>query len=160
EMFGYEQLREEQRRRRGSGDPVQLGIGVCTFVELSGLAPSRVLSKLNYGSGGWEHSTIRMLPTGKVEVVAGTTAHGQGHATAFAQIVSDELGVPFEDIILINGDTASAHKGMDTYGSRSLVVGGMAIVGAARKVVEKARPIAAHLLEADAGDLEYERGRF
>src|SRR5699024_7145659 len=115
---------------------------------------------LNYGSGGWEHSTIRMLPTGKVEVVAGTTAHGQGHATAFAQIVSDELGVPFEDIILINGDTASAHKGMDTYGSRSLVVGGMAIVGAARKVVEKARPIAAHLLEADAGDLEYERGRF
>jgi len=160
EMFGYEQLREEQRRRRGSGDPVQLGIGVCTFVELSGLAPSRVLGGLNYGSGGWEHSTIRMLPTGKVEVVAGTTAHGQGHATAFAQIVSDELGVPFEDIILINGDTASAHKGMDTYGSRSLVVGGMAIVGAARKVVEKARPIAAHLLEADAGDLEYERGRF
>lgn len=160
ELFRYDELRAEQQRRRESGDPVQLGIGVCTFVELSGLAPSRVLGGLNYGSGGWEHSTIRMLPTGKVEVVAGTTPHGQGHATAFAQIVSDELGIPFDDIILITGDTASSHKGMDTYGSRSLVVGGMAIVGAARKVVEKARPIAAHMLEANVDDLEYERGRF
>lgn len=160
EMFGYDELRAEQQRRRESGDPVQLGIGVSTFVELSGLAPSRVLGGLNYGSGGWEHSSIRMLPTGKVEVVAGTTPHGQGHATAFAQIVSDELGIPFDDIILITGDTASSHKGMDTYGSRSLVVGGMAIVGASRKVVEKARLIAAHQLEADASDLEYTRGRF
>lgn len=160
EMFGYEELRAEQQRRREAGDPVQLGIGVSTFVELSGLAPSRVLGGLNYGSGGWEHSSIRMLPTGKVEVVAGTTPHGQGHATAFAQIVSDELGIPFDDIILITGDTASSHKGMDTYGSRSLVVGGMAIVGAARKVVDKARPIAAHMLEANVDDLEYERGRF
>lgn len=160
EMFRYDELRAEQQRRREAGDPVQLGIGVCTFVELSGLAPSRVLGGLNYGSGGWEHSTIRMLPTGKVEVVAGTTPHGQGHATAFAQIVSDELGIPFDDIILISGDTASSHKGMDTYGSRSLVVGGMAIVGAARKVVDKARPIAAHMLEANVDDLEFERGRF
>lgn len=160
EMFRYDELRAEQQRRRESGDPVQLGIGVCTFVELSGLAPSRVLGGLNYGSGGWEHSSIRMLPTGKVEVVAGTTPHGQGHATAFAQIVSDELGIPFDDIILISGDTASSHKGMDTYGSRSLVVGGMAVVGAARKVVEKARPIAAHMLEANVDDLEYQRGRF
>src|SRR5690606_35736344 len=127
EMFGYDELRAEQQRRRESGDPVQLGIGVCTFVELSGLAPSRVLGGLNYGSGGWEHSTVRMLPTGKVEVVVGTTSHGQGHATAFCQIVSDELGIPFDDIVLISGDTGSAHKGMDTYGSRSLVVGGMAI---------------------------------
>ena len=160
EMFRYDELRAEQQRRRETGDPVQLGIGVSTFVELSGLAPSRVLGGLNYGSGGWEHSSIRMLPTGKVEVVAGTTPHGQGHATAFAQIVSDELGIPFDDIILITGDTASSHKGMDTYGSRSLVVGGMAIVGAARKVVDKARPIAAHLLEANVDDLEFERGRF
>lgn len=160
EMFGYDELRAEQQRRREAGDPVKLGIGVCTFVELSGLAPSRVLGGLNYGSGGWEHSTIRMLPTGKVEVVAGTTSHGQGHATAFCQIVSDELGIPFDDIILISGDTASAHKGMDTYGSRSLVVGGMAIVGAARKVVDKAKLIAAHLLEANVEDLEFTRGRF
>lgn len=160
EMFGYDELRAEQQRRRESQDTVQLGIGVCTFVELSGLAPSRVLGGLNYGSGGWEHSTIRMLPTGKVEVVAGTTSHGQGHATAFSQIVSDELGIPFDDIVLISGDTASSHKGMDTYGSRSLVVGGMAIVGAARKVVEKARPIAAHLLEASTDDLEFVGGRF
>lgn len=160
EMFRYEELRAEQARRRESNDPVQLGIGVCTFVELSGLAPSRVLGSLNYGSGGWEHASIRMLPTGKVEVVSGATPHGQGHATAFAQLVSDELGVPFEDIILIAGDTASSHKGMDTYGSRSLVVGGMAIVGAARKVVAKALPIAAHLLEASPEDVEFRTGRF
>lgn len=160
ELFGYDELRAEQQRRQSSGDPVRLGIGVCTFVELSGLAPSRVLGGLNYGSGGWEHASIRMLPTGKVEVVAGTTPHGQGHATAFAQIVSDELGVPFEDITLITGDTGMSHKGMDTYGSRSLVVGGMAIVGAARKVVEKAKPIAAHILEADVADIDYHRGKF
>lgn len=160
ELFDYDELRAEQQRRQSSGDPVRLGIGVCTFVELSGLAPSRVLGGLNYGSGGWEHASIRMLPTGKVEVVAGTTPHGQGHATAFAQIVSDELGVPFEDITLITGDTGMSHKGMDTYGSRSLVVGGMAIVGAARKVVEKAKPIAAHILEADVADIDYHRGKF
>ena len=160
EMLGYDELRAEQARRRDSNDPVRLGIGVCTFVELSGLAPSRVLGSLNYGSGGWEHASIRMLPTGKVEVVSGATPHGQGHATAFAQLVSDELGVPFEDIILIAGDTASSHKGMDTYGSRSLVVGGMAIVGAARKVVAKALPIAAHQLEASPDDVEFRAGRF
>jgi carbon-monoxide dehydrogenase large subunit len=159
-LFDYDGLRAEQARRRESGDTVQLGIGVCTFVELSGLAPSRVLGSLNYGSGGWEHAAIRMLPTGKVEVAAGTTPHGQGHATAFAQIVSDELGIPFEDITLISGDTGTVPRGMDTYGSRSLVVGGMAIVGAARRVVEKARGLAAHLLEADPNDLEYDRGTF
>lgn len=160
EVFGYDALRAEQARRRENNDPVQLGIGVSTFVELSGLAPSRVLGSLNYGSGGWEHASIRMLPTGKVEVVSGCTPHGQGHATAFSQLVADELGVPFEDIVVLTGDTASSSKGMDTYGSRSLVVGGMAIVAATRKVVEKARPVAAHLLEADPADLEFERGRF
>src|SRR5690625_3330947 len=94
ELFDYDGLRAEQERRHNSGDPVRLGIGVCTFVELSGLAPSRVLGGLNYGSGGWEHASIRMLPTGKVEVVAGTTPHGQGHATAFAQIVLLPGGQP------------------------------------------------------------------
>ena len=93
EMFGYDDLRAEQKQRRESGDPVQLGIGVSTFTEMCGLAPSRVLGQLNYGAGGWEHAEVRMLPTGKVEVVTGVSAHGQGHETAFSQIVADRLGV-------------------------------------------------------------------
>jgi len=105
---------------------VQLGIGVSTFTEMCGLAPSRVLGSLAYGAGGWEQASIRMLPTGKVEVVTGSSAHGQGHETAWSQIVSDQLGVPFEDIRVLHGDTQVSPKGMDTYGSRSLAVGGMA----------------------------------
>ncbi|WP_182524603.1 xanthine dehydrogenase family protein molybdopterin-binding subunit [Nocardioides dongkuii] len=160
EMFGYDELRAEQRRRREAGDPVQLGIGVSTFTEMCGLAPSRVLGSLDYGAGGWEHASVRMLATGKVEVVTGATAHGQGHATAFSQIVADRLGVPFEDVEVLHGDTQVGPKGMDTYGSRSLVVGGEALVKATDKVVEKARAVAAHLLEASEDDLEYAGGRF
>jgi carbon-monoxide dehydrogenase large subunit len=160
EMFGYDELRAEQRRRRESNDPVQLGIGVSTFTEMCGLAPSRILGSLDYGAGGWEHAQIRMLATGKVEVVTGTSAHGQGHETAFSQIVADRLGVPFEDVEVLHGDTQIAPKGLDTYGSRSLVVGGEAVARAADKVVEKARPIAAHLLEASSDDLEFQDGRF
>ena len=160
EMFGYDELRAEQKRRRDEGDPVQLGIGVSTFTEMCGLAPSRVLGSLNYGAGGWEHAAIRMLPTGKVEVVTGISPHGQGHETALSQIVADRLGVPFEDIEILHGDTQISHKGMDTYGSRSLVVGGEAVVKAADKVVERTRPIAAHLLEAAVEDLEFTAGRF
>jgi carbon-monoxide dehydrogenase large subunit len=160
EMFGYDELRAEQRRRRESGDPVQLGIGISTFTEMCGLAPSRVLGSLDYGAGGWEHAQIRMLATGKVEVVTGASAHGQGHETAFSQIVADRLGVPFEDVEVLHGDTQIAPKGLDTYGSRSLVVGGEAVVRAADKVIEKARPIAAHLLEANVEDLEFKDGRF
>ncbi len=158
--FGYDELRAEQKQRRESGDPVQLGIGVSTFTEMCGLAPSRVLGSLDYGAGGWEHASVRMLPTGKVELITGASAHGQGHETAFSQIVSDRLGIPFEDIEVLHGDTQVAHKGLDTYGSRSLVVGGEAIVKAVEKVIEKAKPIAAHLLEANADDLEYSGGRF
>ncbi len=160
EMFGYDELRAEQRRRRESGDPVQLGIGVSTFTEMCGLAPSRVLGSLDYGAGGWENATIRMLPTGKVEVVTGSSAHGQGHETAWSQIVADRLGVAFEDVEVLHGDTQVAPKGMDTYGSRSLTVGGEALVKAADKVIDKARPIAAHLLEAAVDDLEFSGGRF
>jgi carbon-monoxide dehydrogenase large subunit len=119
-----------------------------------------VLGQLNYGAGGWEHADIRMLPTGKVEVVTGASAHGQGHETAFSQIVADRLGVPFEDVEVLHGDTQIAAKGMDTYGSRSLVIGGEAVVRAADKVIEKAKPIAAHLLEANVDDLEFSAGRF
>ncbi len=160
ELFGYDALRAEQAARRASGDTVQLGIGVSTFTEMCGLAPSRILSALKYVAGGWETSTVRVLPTGKVEVVTGTSPHGQGHVTAWSQIAADALGVPFEDIEVIHGDTKMAPNGMDTYGSRSLVVGGIAVLNAAERVVEKARTIAAHQLECDPGDLEFENGVF
>ena len=160
EMFGYDELRAEQKRRRDAGDTVQLGIGVSTFTEMCGLAPSRVLGSLDYGAGGWEHASVRMLPTGKVEVVTGASAHGQGHETAFSQIVADRLGVAFEDVEVLHGDTQIAHKGLDTYGSRSLVVGGEALVKAVDKVIEKAKVIAAHLLEASADDVEFSGGQF
>ncbi|WP_410671010.1 xanthine dehydrogenase family protein molybdopterin-binding subunit [Amycolatopsis sp. cmx-4-68] len=160
QLFDYDGLRAEQEKRRASGDKVQLGIGISTFTEMCGLAPSRVLGSLDYGAGGWEHAAIRMLPTGKVEVITGASAHGQGHETAWSQIVADQLGVAFEDVEIIHGDTQSSHKGMDTYGSRSLVVGGIAIVKAAEKVVAKAKPIAAHLLECAEDDLEFRGGKF
>ena len=127
---------------------------------MCGLAPSRVLGALSYGAGGWEHATIRMLATGKVEVLTGAAPHGQGHETAWSQIVADRLGVPFEDIEVLHGDTQIAPRGMDTYGSRSLVIGGEALVKAADKVIEKAKPIAAHLLEAGVDDVEFTAGRF
>ncbi|GAA3626872.1 xanthine dehydrogenase family protein molybdopterin-binding subunit [Microlunatus ginsengisoli] len=160
ELFGYDALRAEQAERRARKDPVQLGIGVSTYTEACGLAPSRVLGNLNYLAGGWEHAQVRMLPTGKVEVVAGTSPHGQGHETTVSQIVADKLGIPFEDIEVLHGDTQVSQRGLDTYGSRSLVVGGMAVLKAAEKVIEKAKPIAAHMLEANPDDLEFSGGQF
>jgi aerobic carbon-monoxide dehydrogenase large subunit len=159
-LFGYDKLRAEQSDRREREDPVQLGIGISTYTEMCGLAPSRVLGSLSYGAGGWEHADVRVLPTGKVEVVTGTSPHGQGHETAWSQIVADSLGVPFEDVAVLHGDTASSHKGMDTYGSRSLAVGGIAVVHACEKVKEKARQVAAHLMEASPDDVEFSEGRF
>jgi len=160
ELFDYAGLRREQAERRERKDPVQLGIGISTFTEMCGLAPSRVLGSLSYGAGGWEAASIRMLPTGKVEVVTGTSPHGQGHETAWSQIAADALGVPFDDIEVIHGDTDSSPKGMDTYGSRSLVVGGVAVHHAAGKVIEKAKRVAAHLLEASEDDVEFVGGTF
>ncbi|TYB48482.1 xanthine dehydrogenase family protein molybdopterin-binding subunit [Actinomadura chibensis] len=160
ELFQYDKLRAEQAERRERNDPVQLGIGVSTFTEMCGLAPSRVLGSLSYGAGGWEHASVRVLPSGKVEVVTGSSAHGQGHETAWAQITADRLGVPFEDVRVLHGDTAISPRGMDTYGSRSLTVGGVALYSACEKVVDKARKVAAHLLEAAEQDLEFSDGRF
>ncbi len=160
ELAGWDDLRAEQAQRRESKDPVQLGLGVSAFTEMCGIAPSRVLGSLNFGSGGWENAAVRVLPTGKVEVVTGISPHGQGHETGFSQIVADRLGVPFEDIEIIHGDTQSAPKGLDTYGSRSLAVGGIAVVKAVDKVIEKARRVAAHLLEASEDDLDFEAGTF
>ena len=160
ELFDYDGLRAEQAERNARGDSVRLGIGVSTFTEMCGLAPSRVLGSLAYGAGGWEHASIRMLPTGKVEVVTGSSAHGQGHETAWSQIVADQLGVPFEDIRVLHGDTQISPKGMDTYGSRSLTVGGMALVGACDKVIAKAKVIASAMLEAPPESVRFASGKF
>jgi carbon-monoxide dehydrogenase large subunit len=159
-LFEYDKLRAEQADRNARGDAVRLGIGVSTYTEMCGLAPSRVLRDLRYGAGGWEAASIRMLPTGKVEVVTGTSPHGQGHVTCWSQIAADALGVPFEDVEVVHGDTLAAPQGMDTYGSRSLAVGGAAVHRAALKVVDKARKVAAHLLEASEDDLEFKGGVF
>jgi carbon-monoxide dehydrogenase large subunit len=160
ELFGYDELRQEQQARRDTGDSVQLGIGISTYTEMCGLAPSRVLGSLRYGAGGWETASIRVLPTGRVEVVTGTSPHGQGHETAWSQIVADQLGVGFDDVEVLHGDTRTSYKGLDTYGSRSLAVGGVALYNACQKVLEKAKPVAAHMLECDPADLEFTGGQF
>jgi carbon-monoxide dehydrogenase large subunit len=160
QLLGYDALRAEQAARRESNDPKQLGIGISTYTEMCGLAPSRVLGALRYGAGGWESASVRVLPTGKVEVVTGSSPHGQGHVTSWRQIVADQLGVPFEDVEVLHGDTRTSPKGLDTYGSRSLAVGGIALVMASQKVREKARVIAAHMLEIDTADVEFADGAF
>lgn len=160
DLFGYDELRAEQARRRESSDPVQLGIGISTFTEMCGLAPSRVLGALSYAAGGWEHAQVRVLPTGNVEVVTGTSPHGQGHETAWSQLVADKLGVPFENVEVLHGDTQTSQRGLDTYGSRSLTVGGMAVLAAADKVIEKAKVVAAHMMEASEEDIEFADGKF
>ncbi|MGH9260181.1 MAG: xanthine dehydrogenase family protein molybdopterin-binding subunit, partial [Acidimicrobiales bacterium] len=154
ELIGYDERRAEQQRRRDAGDTKHLGIGVTTYVEMCGLAPSRVLASLKYAAGGWEAATVRVLPTGKVQVVSGTTPHGQGHETSWSQIVADRLGVDPDDIEVLHSDTAISPQGMDTYGSRSLPVGGVAVAMAADQVITKARAIAAHQLECAEDDLE------
>ncbi|MFG2550924.1 xanthine dehydrogenase family protein molybdopterin-binding subunit [Streptomyces sp. NPDC048581] len=160
ELFDYDKLRAEQADRNERADTVRLGIGVSTYTEMCGIAPSRILKDLRYAAGGWEAASIRMLPTGKVEVVTGTSPHGQGHATCWSQIAADVLGVPFDDVEVVHGDTRAVPQGMDTYGSRSLVIGGMAVHHAAEKVVDKARKVAAHLLEASEQDLDFANGVF
>jgi len=153
-------LRAEQQRRRDSGATKQLGIGLCTYVEICGLAPSRALGGLNYGAGGWEHATVRLLPTGKVEVVSGSTPHGQGHETSWSQIIATKMGISPDDVTVLHSDTALSPLGLDTYGSRSLSVGGVAISMAADKVIEKARLLAAHQFEAAPEDVEFAEGSF
>ena len=160
QAFEYDKLRAEQADRRERGDPVQLGIGISTYTEMCGIAPSRVLGSLNFGGGGWEYASVRMLATGKVEAVIGTSPHGQGHDTTMAQIIADKLGVPWEDVKVLHGDTATSHKGLDTYGSRSLAIGGVAVVNACDKVLEKAKRAAAHLMEASEQDIEFANGAF
>jgi carbon-monoxide dehydrogenase large subunit len=160
EQAGYETLRAEQRARREAGDPKRLGIGLATYVEMCGLAPSKILGAIRYSAGGWDSATIRCLPTGTVQVLTGTSPHGQGHETSWSQIVADQLGYDVDEIEVLHGDTAVVPLGMDTYGSRSLAVGGVALYYAAEKIVEKAKQIAAHRLGVEEAQVEHVRGRF
>jgi aerobic carbon-monoxide dehydrogenase large subunit len=151
----------ERRRTEAAARGKLLGRGLSTWVEVCGFVPSDVArSALGLTPGGWESSTVRMHPTGKVTVITGTSPHGQGHATSWSQIVETELGVPFDDVEVIHGDTAFAPYGLGTYGSRSLAVGGTAVHLAASKVRDKARLVAAQMLEASADDLEFDGGAF
>jgi carbon-monoxide dehydrogenase large subunit len=127
---------------------------------MCGLAPSRVLASLNYSAGGWEAATVRVLPTNKIQVVTGTSPHGQGHETAWSMIVAQKMGVSPDDVDVLHSDTAIAPLGLDSYGSRSLTVGGVAIAMACDKVIDKATKIAAHQLEANEDDLEFVGGAF
>ena len=160
ELIDWDGRRAEQAARRSEGSTVHLGLGISSYVEMCGLAPSRVLASLNYSAGGWESATVRILPTCKVQVITGTTPHGQGHETCWSMIVADRLGVDPDDVEVLHSDTAIAPLGMDTYGSRSLSVGGTALWMATEKVVEKATGIAAHMLEANPEDLEFSDGVF
>ena len=160
QLAGYEQLRAEQARRREAGERHQIGIGLSSYMEMCGLAPSRVLASLRYSAGGWEAATVRILPTGKVQVVTGTAPHGQGHETSWSMIAADRLGISPDDVEVLHSDTAVAPYGLDTYGSRSLSVGGVAVAIATDRVIDKARQIAAHQLEIAPEDLEYSDGEF
>ncbi len=154
----YDQLdqRKAEAKKRGK----LRGLGISTYVEACGLAPSALVGALGARAGLFESASVRVHPTGSVTVFTGTHSHGQGHETAFAQIVSQQLGVPFEQVEIVHGDTSNSAFGMGTYGSRSLAVGASAITKATGKIVEKAKKIAAHLLEANVADIEFKDGKF
>ncbi|NQV96508.1 MAG: molybdopterin-dependent oxidoreductase [Acidimicrobiaceae bacterium] len=156
----YAGIRAQQEKQNVPGATKRLGIGMTSYFEMCGLAPSRVLASLNYSAGGWEAATVRILPTNKVQVVTGTSPHGQGHETSWAMIAAEKLGISPDDIDVLHSDTAIAPLGLDTYGSRSLPVGGVAVALACDKVIDKAKRIAAHQLECAAEDLEFANGTF
>jgi carbon-monoxide dehydrogenase large subunit len=136
------------------------GIGISCYIEACGIAPSAVVGALGAGVGLWESAKLRFSHTGKLQVMTGTHSHGQGHETTFSQLVAERLGIPYEDIEVIHGDTEKTPVGMGTYGSRSLAVGGEAIARSCDKLIAKGKKIAAHLLEASEGDIEFKDGRF
>ena len=157
-IVDYAKLREEQARARKEGR--LMGIGLSTYVEICGLGPSAVVVSTGFAGGLWGSSTVRLSPTGKVTVYTGAHPHGQGEETTFAQIVAQELGIPVDDIDVVHGDTKSTPMGMGTYGSRTTPVEGGSVALSARKVRDKARKIAAHLLEAREEDVEFKDGTF
>jgi carbon-monoxide dehydrogenase large subunit len=158
EMAGYADLRQEQEKARREGRLV--GIGLSTYIEACGIAPSAVVGSLGARAGLYESAGVRVQPTGKVSVFVGSHSHGQGHETTFSQLVADQLGIPMDDVEIVHGDTESVPFGMGTYGSRSLAVGGVAITMSVDKIKEKGAKIAAHLLEAAEEDLEFAGGQW
>jgi carbon-monoxide dehydrogenase large subunit len=158
EAFDYRAFRKEQEEARKKGR--YLGVGFSTYVEACGLAPSQVAGALGAQAGLYESATVRVHPTGKITVFTGSHSHGQGHETTFAQVAADELQVPIEDVEIVHGDTGQVPFGMGSYGSRSGPVGTAAIYMGAQKIKEKAKKIAAHLLEASEADVVYEGGKF
>jgi carbon-monoxide dehydrogenase large subunit len=149
-----------QRRAASEAKGKLRGIGFSCYIEACGIAPSALVGSLGCGVGLWESAKVRFSHTGMVQVLTGTHTHGQGHETTFAQLIADKLGVPIENVEVIHGDTEKTPVGMGTYGSRSIAVGGPAIVNACDKIIEKGKKIAAHLLEASEGDIEFKDGKF
>lgn len=158
EMLGYADFKEKQAEARKNGK--LLGVGFSTYIEACGIAPSAVVGALGARAGLFESAQVRVQPTGKVSVYTGSHSHGQGHETSFAQVVADKLGIPLADVEIIHGDSDSVAFGMGTYGSRSLAVGGSAIVKSIEKVLEKGAKIAAHKLECSADDLDFADGKW
>ena len=150
----------EARRTEAAKRGRLRGIGISTYLEACGIAPSAVAGALGARAGLYEVANVRVHPTGSVTVFTGSHSHGQGHETTFAQLIADQLGVPFESVEIVHGDTGKIPFGMGTYGSRSLAVGGSAIVKATDKIIAKGRKIAAHLMEASADDVEFKDGKF
>jgi carbon-monoxide dehydrogenase large subunit len=150
----------ESRRAAAKAAGKLRGIGVASYIEACGIAPSSLVGALGARAGLYEVATVRVNPTGNVSILTGSHSHGQGHETTFAQVVADKLGIPYESVEIVHGDTAKIPFGMGTYGSRSLAVGGTAIVNAIDKVVAKGKKIAAHLLEASENDIDFKDGAF
>jgi carbon-monoxide dehydrogenase large subunit len=150
----------EARRAEAKARGRLRGIGISTYIEACGIAPSAVVGSLGARAGLYEVANIRVNPTGSITVFTGTHSHGQGHETTFAQLVADRFGVPLSQVEIVHGDTARIPFGMGTYGSRSLAVGGSAMMKAADKIIAKGKRIAAHLLEADVADIEFKDGKF
>jgi len=136
------------------------GLGYATYIEACGIAPSQAVGSLGAGVGLWESAEVRVNPTGSVEVLTGSHSHGQGHETTFAQLVADRLGISIDTVEVVHGDTDKVQFGMGTYGSRSAAVGMSAISQALDKVIEKAKRIAAHVMEIPAADVTFENGQF
>ncbi|MFL5003620.1 MAG: xanthine dehydrogenase family protein molybdopterin-binding subunit [Xanthobacteraceae bacterium] len=149
-----------KRKRESARDGKLRGIGLSAYIEACGIAPSQAVGSLGCGVGLWESAEVRVNPTGSVEILTGTHSHGQGHETTFAQLVSERLGIPIDTISIVHGDTDKVQFGMGTYGSRSGAVGMSAVVKALDKVEAKAKKVAAHLLEAAEGDIEFKDGKF
>src|SRR5438105_1993367 len=157
-MLDLKKIREEQAAARKQGKLI--GVGFSTYIEACSIAPSKVVGSLGAQAGLYESGIVRVHPTGRITVFTGSHSHGQGHETTFSQLVADELGVPMEDVEIVHGDTGAIAFGMGTYGSRSASVGGTAIHMSIHKIKEKGKKIAAHLLEASPGDMEYVNGQF